>query len=130
MANLITSAQNPLVKKLINLREKKRLRLQEGVFLIEGETELLRGLAGRIEFDTVIYCAELLLGNAKLETIESLTKMFGIGRATELVEVSQRVYEKISLREHTGGVIGIAKIPRRDIHVLQLPKNPLVLVVA
>jgi TrmH family RNA methyltransferase len=132
MANLISSAQNPLVKRLVSLREKKRLRLQEGIFLIEGETELLRGLAGRIEFDTVVCCPELLAGNAELGTIESLTKKFGIGsgRATELVEVSQRVYEKISLREHTGGIISIAKIPRQDIHVLQLPKAPLVLVVA
>jgi TrmH family RNA methyltransferase len=130
MENLITSAQNPLVKRLVSLREKKKLRLQEGVFLIEGETELLNGLAGRIEFDTVVYCNELLAGNAELNTIESLIKRFDIvgSEATELVEVSLRVYGKISLRENTGGIIGIAKIPRRDIYRLKLSKNPLVLV--
>ncbi len=130
MENLITSAQNPLVKRLVSLREKKKLRLQEGVFLIEGETELLNGLAGQIEFDTVVYCNELLAGNAELNTIESLIKRFDIvgSEATELVEVSLRVYGKISLRENTGGIIGIAKIPRRDIYRLKLSKNPLVLV--
>ena len=132
MANLITSAKNLLVKRLVSLREKKSLRLQEGVFLIEGETELLNGLAGRIEFDTVVYCRDLLAGNAELNNIESLAERFGIGKsgATELVEVSPRVYGKISLRENTGGIVGVAKIPARDIYKLQLSKNPLVLVVA
>jgi TrmH family RNA methyltransferase len=132
MANLITSAQNPLVKRLVSLREKKGLRLQEGVFLIEGETELLNGLVGEIEFDTMVFCRELLTGNAELNSIESLTKRFGIGRsgAIQLVEVSPRVYGKISLRENTGGIVGVAKILRRDIYKLQLSENPLGLVVA
>jgi len=51
MANIITSAQNPLVKSLVSLRKKKRLRFQKGVFLIEGERELLHALAGGIEFE-------------------------------------------------------------------------------
>ena len=132
MANLITSAQNPLVKRLVSLREKKRLRLEEGVFLIEGEKELLNGLAGRIEFDTVVYCRELIDGNVELNTIESVKKRFGIGRsgAKKLVEISTRVYSKISLREKSGGIIGVAKIPRRDIYKLELSRNPLILVAA
>jgi TrmH family RNA methyltransferase len=132
MANMITSAQNPLVKRLVSLQEKKRLRLQEGVFLIEGERELLHALAGGIEFETVFYCLELLVGNAELNSMESLAGRFSIGStgAVELVQVSPRVYGKIALRENTGGIVGVAKIPRRDIYKLQLSKNPLVLVVA
>jgi TrmH family RNA methyltransferase len=132
MAYMITSTQNPLVKGLVSLREKKKMRLKEGIFLIEGETELLNGVAGRVELDKVVYCSELMAGNVELNSIESLKKRFGIGKsgAKELVEVSPRVYRKISLRENSRGIIGVAKIPRRDINKLQLSKTPLVVVVA
>ena len=132
IASIITSAQNPLVKRLVSLREKRRVRLQEGVFLIEGERELLHALAGGIEFETMVYCRQLLVGNAELNSMESLAGRFSIGStgAVELVQVSPRVYGKIALRENTGGMVGVAKIPRRDIYKLQLSKNPLVLVIA
>jgi RNA methyltransferase, TrmH family len=129
VANIITGAQNPLVKSLVSLR-KKRLRVEKGVFLIEGERELLHALAGGIEFETIVFCRELLVGNAELTSMESLAVRFGIGgtRAVETVEVSPRVYEKIAVRENTEGIVGVAKIPKRDIHTLPLSKNPLVLV--
>jgi TrmH family RNA methyltransferase len=132
MANIITSAQNPLVKSLVSLRKKKRLRFQKGIFLIEGERELLHALAGGIKFETMVFCRELLVGNAELNSMESLAGRFSIGStgAVELVEVSSRAYGKIALRENTEGIVGVAKIPRRDIYKLQLSKNPLVLVVA
>jgi RNA methyltransferase, TrmH family len=132
VANIITSAQNPLVKSLVSLRKKKRLRFEKGVFLIEGERELLHALAGGIEFETIVFCRELLAGNAELTSMESLAMRFGIGRtrAVETVEVSRRVYGKIAVREHTEGIVGVARIPNRNIYRLPLSKNPLVLVAA
>ena len=132
MANIITSAQNPLVKSLVSLRKKKRLRFQKGIFLIEGERELLHALAGGIEFETMVFCRELLAGNEELKSMESLAERSSIGStgAVELVEISPQAYGKIALRENTEGIVGVAKIPRRDIYKLQLSKNPLVLVAA
>ena len=40
MAELLTSAQNPKFKRLVALREKSRLRRDEGVFVVEGRREL------------------------------------------------------------------------------------------
>ncbi len=36
---LITSAQNPKLKRLLALQEKSRLRREEGVFVVEGRRE-------------------------------------------------------------------------------------------
>jgi TrmH family RNA methyltransferase len=132
MTNIITSAQNPLVKSLVTLRKKKRLRLEEGVFLIEGEKELLHALAGGIEIETIVFCRELLVGNAELNSMESLAVKFGTGKTTrvKMVEVASRVYGKIAVREDVEGIVGVAKIPRRDIHKLPLSRNPLALVAA
>jgi len=132
MANIITSVHNPLVKNLVSLRKKKRLRFEKGVFLIEGERELLHALAGGIEFEAIVFCRELLVGNAELTSMESLVVKFGIGktRMANMIEVSPRVYGRIAVRENTEGIVGLAAIPRRDIYTLPLSKNPLVLVAA
>ena len=38
---LITSAQNPKVKLLLELQEKSKTRRKEGLFVVEGQRELL-----------------------------------------------------------------------------------------
>ena len=58
MAELLTSAQNPKFKRLVALREKSRLRRDEGVFVVEGRRELEHCVEAGFEVETVFVCSE------------------------------------------------------------------------
>ena len=47
---------------------------------------------------------------------------------TKVFEVSEEVYRKISYREGTEGVMAEVKVPERKLEGLELPENPLVMV--
>ena len=59
MAELLTSAQNPKFKRLVALREKSRLRRDEGVFVVEGRRELEHCVEAGFEVETVFVCSEV-----------------------------------------------------------------------
>ena len=59
---LITSAQNPKLKRLLALQEKSRLRRSEGVFVVEGRRELEHCLAAGFEIEAVFVCPEIYAG--------------------------------------------------------------------
>ena len=59
MAELLTSAQNPKFKRLVALREKSRLRRDEGVFVVEGRRELEHCLEAGFEVETMFVCPEI-----------------------------------------------------------------------
>lgn len=128
---MITSLQNPLVKRAVGLSEKKRQRDCEGVFVIEGEKELLCALANGISIETLLYCPELIGANKQLTTDTAIERQLESAGAqgTELVAVSQRVYSKIAYRQKVGGLVAIARMPVQNIDELKLAANPFILVI-
>jgi RNA methyltransferase, TrmH family len=125
---LITSLQNPLVKRAVALRDgTDRRRL--GLFVIEGEKEFLHAVAGGVRFDALICCGELMADNALLNCVEALAGYSG-GADSFVAEVTPQVYAKIAYRQNVGGIIALAHIPQNDINTLKLSECPLVLVIA
>ena len=59
---LITSAQNPKLKRLLALQEKSRLRREEGLFVVEGRREFEHCIAAGFEVDSVFICPEIYEG--------------------------------------------------------------------
>lgn len=116
MTETITSAQNPKIKQLLALQEKSRLRRETGLFVVEGLRELEHCLAAGFEADTVFCCPEILAGRSIP------------GSGHKLFEVSKEVYSKIAYREGTEGVIAEVKCKDRQLGELQLPAEPLVVV--
>ena len=53
---------------------------------------------------------------------------FSAAGQTKVFEVSEEVYRKISYREGTEGVMAEVKVPERKLEGLELPENPLVMV--
>ena len=53
--NIITSAQNPKVKRLLALQQKSSERREAGLFVVEGRRELERCLAAGFEVQTVFW---------------------------------------------------------------------------
>lgn len=123
MIKQISSAQNPAVKRLLQLQEKSRSRKKEGVFLVEGVREISLALKGGFEIDEIYFCAELFDEGQ----ISALLK--NTGNQPEITELSAEVYNKIAYRGSTEGLIAVVKSKNTSLGNLELEsKTPLILV--
>ena len=113
MAELLTSAQNPKFKRLAALREKSRLRRDEGVFVVEGRRELEHCAEAGFEVETVFVCRDIFPGEVS---------------APQVFEISKELYAKVAYREGTEGVMAIVKSRELGLEDLQLGPRPLVMV--
>ncbi len=115
----ITSAQNPFIKSLVLLQEKAKARKQSGTFLIEGLREIELAIKGNYELETILFLPEIIS-----ET--QITKL--TNNQINLIEISKEVYQKLAYRDTTEGILAVAKTKSLQLNDLQLPKNPLIMV--
>ena len=152
MAELLTSAQNPKFKRLVALREKSRLRRDEGVFVVEGRRELEHCIEAGFEVETVFVCPEIA------DSAAGATPPSGVrpsdsphhpsgavpplpnrgcyvpqgeyprSLGSKTFELSKELYAKVAYREGTEGVMAIVKSRELRLDELQLGDKPLVMV--
>jgi TrmH family RNA methyltransferase len=115
----ITSPQNPFIKSLIVLQEKAKARKLSGTFLIEGIREIELAIKGNYELVTILIVSEIIKDKAisKFSNLE-----------IDFIEISKEVYQKLAYRDTTEGIIAVAKTKPHQLSDLQLPKNPLIMV--
>jgi len=111
----IASLQNPRVKQLVRLREHKRQRLVDGLFIVEGLNELKAAIDSGLKPVSIYTAPDLALGTLTGEVGEKLT-------------VSREVFQKISYRENPDGWLGVLPIPRCELADLGLSENPFLLI--
>ena len=116
----ITSAQNPKIKRLLQLQQKSSERRKAGLFVVEGIREVERCLEKGYEIDTIFYLNKPMAENVS----EIIEKNKGI----KLFEVSPTIYEKIAYRGSTEGIIAEVKTKDKTLNDLNLSENPLVVV--
>lgn len=116
----ISSTQNALVKKVLQLQEKSRLRKKEDLFTVEGIRELELALKGGYELDTVFIYEDLV----SEDEITALTN-----QQVNLVGVSKEVHQKIAYRSSTEGAVAIVKTKSNSLDSIVFNTNtPLVLI--
>lgn len=115
---VITSTHNPKVKSLLSL-EKPRERRRQQLFIIEGKKEIGMALQAGYKIGNLFYCLDLVP--------ETDLKSLGIDDKF-LVPVTQEVFDKIAVRENSGGVIAVAEMKTHRLEDIRLSKNPLILV--
>lgn len=120
----ITSPQNPRIKALAELKERKH-REREGKFLIEGAREIERAIAAGIEPEQIFVGEPLSPEETHL--IQSLSTSHN-PLATNPVQLSQAPLKKLSSRENPAGIIAVAPIPRRSLADYQPSPTAVVLV--
>lgn len=120
---LITSLQNPRIKSIVRLRQR-RYRDASASFVIEGYRELSRAAAAGVDVTTVFYCPELFLGENEGELLDRLGS-----RASELVELSAPAFHKISYRDRPEGLLAVARQFETALDRLIFHPDALVLVV-
>lgn len=114
----ITSTQNPKVKSLLAL-EKPRERRKQQLFVIEGRKEIGLALEAGYKIGNIFFCDEII-------SLNEVSKLFNDDKL--LIPVSKDVYDKIAIRENSGGMIAVAEQKLHTLDQLELSKNPLVLV--
>ena len=95
-ANIISSSQNPRVKRLLVLQQKSSERRRTGLFVVEGRRELGQCIASGLEVAEVFCCPQLCQ--------EPLPVHGG-----QTFEVTPAVYERIAYRGSTEGVVAVVK---------------------
>ena len=113
--NVITSLTNSRVKRLVALQQKSSLRIDEGVFVVEGVREIERCHQSGLVIDEVYYCPAILPERPAVPC----------GAA---FEVTQAVYDKIAYRGSTEGAMAVVKTRNIALADLDLPERPLVVV--
>lgn len=114
----ITSTQNPKVKSLLAL-EKPRERRKQQLFVIEGSKEIGLALEAGYKIGNIFFCDDIIRP-------EEVSELFPDDKL--LIPVSKDVFDKIAVRENSGGMIAVAEQKLHSLDQLTLSKNPLVLV--
>ena len=117
---IITSAQNPKIKTLLELQEKSKARRKEGLFVVEGRRELQHCLSAGYEPYAVFICRDILTEDELNEIIASCSCRF--------YELPQHLYDKVAYRGGTEGVIAELRCKDMGLEQLKLKENPLVVV--
>ena len=117
----ILSAQNSRIKNIQKLIVKSKERKSQNLFIIEGARELSLALDASYMLDSVFVCPELLSRSDYPEIMQKINPPF-------LSEVSQTIFQKIAYREHSDGILALAKPQSHTLDDLNLPENPVVIV--
>lgn len=115
----ITSVQNPRVKQVVKLGNRRERR-QSGLYVIDEAREVERAIACGQALASVFFCPDLG-GEPDRFTVPADVPRFVCPRA---------VFEKMAYRQHPGGVIAVAKQAGKTLAELRLGDCPLVLVAA
>ena len=117
----IQSTQNSRIKNVQKLFTKSKERKEQNLFVIEGAREIHLALSASYLLDTVFICPELFseTGYPEIRTEMSASNLF---------EVSPLVFQKIAYREHSDGILALAKPKSHTLNDLNLPENPFVIV--
>ena len=116
MSKRITSLDNKEIKNIIRLTNKSRLRNESKLFVAEGLRELRMANSNGFNIKK-LFC------NTNIANYESVQSEFN----SEIIEVNNEVYSKISFRNTTEGLVGV--LVQKDEKIELLPKkNNLVII--
>jgi RNA methyltransferase, TrmH family len=118
----ITSLQNPHVKDAAKLRDRRHREKQRRI-LIDGAREIQRAIAAGVQMTEVFVCQACCRSDAARQVQASLP---ACGAA--IYSVTEPVFEKLAYGDRSEGVIGVADMPEATLNRVNLPANPLVVV--
>lgn len=121
MAKEISSLQNAFIKNLILIKEKSRARKKAGIFLIEGQREILLADKGGYLLETILFNPEII----SKDEIDNLTNQH-----IDIIEISKDIYQRLAHRDKTEGVLAVAKSKSHNLTDLKLTSKNLLILVA
>jgi TrmH family RNA methyltransferase len=118
----LTSRANPRVAAIVALRDRKE-RERRGLTVVDGAREARRALDAGADVVEAFVCEPLLAGPDARAALDAL-----IARETTVTTVSAPVFEKLAFGERAEGLVLVVRIPDLGLERLDLPSDPLVVV--
>ena len=118
----ITSLTNARVKAAVRLRDRRE-REATGFTIVDGAREILRALDAAVPIETAFVAPDLVRSPDATAVVDR------VGRRDSTVEVSQPVLAKIAFGDRSDGVVAIVRAPQLVLDDLDLPDDPLLVVV-
>ena len=123
----ISSPNNAVIRHVEQLQRKSKARKKEGLFIIEGQREILLATRGKFIIDQILVCGPILLDTSTF-TAQDVYSKLEIHQSPEIISVTQEVYEKMAYRSGTEGCIAFAKARSQQLNDLELTDAPLILI--
>ncbi len=108
---LITSLQNPRVKQLVKLRDR-RPRDEAGVFLVEGYRQIRRALDKGIPFTELYICPEWYPGD---QGNEAALVADAQTAGAKVFQLTKDAFAKVAYRERPDGLLAVAPQWRKTL---------------
>ncbi|MBU1674411.1 RNA methyltransferase, partial [bacterium] len=102
----ITSLQNPRVKRLVKLRDRRH-REREGLILLDEPRVIRRALDAGVAASEVYTCAELLAGDPDARGLAEALAAAG----ADVTELAPHVMAKAAYRDDPAGLLALAAPP-------------------
>jgi TrmH family RNA methyltransferase len=123
----ITSPQNPRVKRVIRLNDRRN-RDEARQTIVEGVREVSLALRGGIMPAEAYICPELITGAEAERAAEQLVAISTSGMS-ELFYVAPDAFAKMAYRGQSGGLLLIIPYPRRTLDNLSFRAAPFLVIV-
>jgi TrmH family RNA methyltransferase len=125
---VIDSPANARIKAALRLRERRE-RDETGLTLVDGGREALRAMESGATVETAFVCRSRLASTEAHRVVEQFEQSFGpYGSSTDLVEISERAFERLAYGDRADGVVLVVRAPRTGLGDLELPAEPLLVV--
>ena len=119
---LISSLQNIRVKQVVALSKKSSERRKQGLFVVEGQRELMHCVQNGLRIHSLFLCDDII-NNVETDHWERQASKENV------FHVTAEVYDKLAYRSGTEGVVAIIHTPDNSLSSLRLPQNPLIIVI-
>jgi TrmH family RNA methyltransferase len=118
----IISTNNARIKQILQLQKKSSLRKERQEFVVEGKREFALAVKNGFQINTIYFLPELI----SIDEIrnENNSNMYD----AELVTVSKKVFEKMTYRNTTEGIVAVVKMKDHSLNSIKLSKNTLLLI--
>jgi TrmH family RNA methyltransferase len=115
MTDTISSAANPLVKRIRSLASRKHRRT-EGAFVVEGIQPVWRAVEAGWEIEALIVAPDLLTGSAAAEMVAAQE-----AAGVRVARLSRDLFLRLSGREGPAGLAAIVRGRDRSLRDLPVP---------
>lgn len=119
---ILTSAQNPKIKHVIALRERRE-RDRSGLMRVEGYEEVSLAFASGVAPRSLFLCPALFRTPEQWELVDRLR-----AAGADVFEVSEEIFRKIAYREGPDGWLATFAVPDFSLAALRVGANPFVAV--
>ena len=119
---LIDSPWNPRIKAALELRDRAA-RIESRRTLVDGARECLRAVEAGAHVEVAFACPALAIGHDAREALRLVA-----GRGVEVVEVSERVHDRLAFGNRGDGLVLVVTTPETALAGLKPGPDPLLLV--